>query len=105
VKTWIAILAVGAVSYVFRAAPLFVLGRLRLSDRVDRVLRHAGTAALTALLVSSAQHASDAGSRPAILAATAIGLIEAARRASMLRVVLAGGATYAVLSLVWASPS
>jgi branched-subunit amino acid transport protein len=103
IHTWIAILAVGAVSYVFRAAPLLVLGRMRLSDRVDRVVRHAGSAALTALLVGTVLHGGDAGTSTAILAATATGLIVAVRGASMLRVVLAGGFTYAAIAVVEAS--
>jgi branched-subunit amino acid transport protein len=99
-STWIAILAVGAVSYVLRAAPLLVLGRVRLSDRVDRVVRHASSAALTALLVGAVTHGGDARSSVAILAATACGLVMAARGSSMLRVVLAGGLTYGVVTFV-----
>jgi branched-subunit amino acid transport protein len=102
VSTWIAILAVGSVSYVFRAAPLLVLGRMRLSDRVDRLVRHASSAALTALLAGAVTHGGDTSVNLAILAATACGLVVAACGRSMLRVVLAGALTYAATTLVLA---
>ena len=47
--TWLVILAVGAGSFVFRLGPLLVFERISLTERGDRVIRHAGTAAITAL--------------------------------------------------------
>ena len=43
--TWLVILAVGAGSFVLRLGPLLVFERVSLSDRGDRVIRHAGMAA------------------------------------------------------------
>ena len=77
-STWAAMVAVGLVSYVFRAVPLVVLDRVRIGERTDRVVRHAGAAAVTALLVGSVGHGfSDL--RPTVLAATAVALALAAR--------------------------
>jgi branched-subunit amino acid transport protein len=47
--TWIVILAVGLGSYVFRVGPQLLFERTSLSAGGDRMIRHAGTAALTAL--------------------------------------------------------
>ncbi len=102
--TWVAIAAVGVVSYMFRVAPLLVLGRVRISDRVDRAVRHAGAAAMTALLVGALQHGGGSGSSAAVLAATATGLVVAARGAPMLRVVLAGGVVYATIAIMETLP-
>ena len=50
---WLVVLAVGAGSYLLRSVPLFVLGRVRPSARLERGLARAGTAALTALTASA----------------------------------------------------
>ena len=63
-NTWVASVVAGMVSYVFRAAPLLVLGPVRNSDRVDRAVRHGGAAVLTALLVGALQHGDETGSGP-----------------------------------------
>ena len=93
--TWVVILAVGAGSFVFRLGPLLALQRISLTDRGDRVIRHAGTAAITALIaVSTRQSATGGALTPTMLAmAAAIGL--AARGASMLRLLVCGGGIYA----------
>ena len=98
-STWAAMVAVGLVSYVFRAVPLVVLDRVRIGERTDRVVRHAGAAAVTALLVGSVGHGfSDL--RPSVLAATAVALALAVRGASMLRIVVAGTGVYATMLVV-----
>ena len=99
--TWIALIAVGLISYVFRAAPLFLLGRVRISDRVDRSVRHAGAAAVTALLIGAMRDSGGGYSLP-VVAGTAMALVLAAGRSSMLRVVFSGGAVYAVMVIVGA---
>jgi branched-subunit amino acid transport protein len=95
--TWMAVIAVGLVSYVFRAGPLLLLGRVRISDRVDRTVRHAGAAAVAALLTGAMRDSGGGYSVP-VVAATATALVLAAGRSSMLRVVLGGGAVYAALA-------
>ena len=98
--TLVAVLAVGLFGYVFRAAPLVLLGHVQLTPRVERLVRHAGAGALTALLVGALRHGAAGTSTIAVLAATVIALVVAARGAPLLRVVLAGGAVYAALVLL-----
>jgi branched-subunit amino acid transport protein len=94
--TWIVLLAVGLGSYAFRLAPLLLFHRITLSERGDRMIRDAGLAAITALIaVSAKQSATTAGSAVPVLAALAVGVVLAARGASMLVVLAVGGATYA----------
>ena len=52
---WVAIVLTGAGSYLFRLVPLVVLPRLTLRPGLERAVRHAGVAAIAALLVSSLQ--------------------------------------------------
>jgi branched-subunit amino acid transport protein len=93
--TWIVMIAVGVGSYLFRLGPLLVLRRVALSDRADQLIRHAGTAAITALIVlSTKQSATGSAAVPALLAVS-VAAVLAARRASMLRLLAIGGAIYA----------
>lgn len=93
--TWMVVLAVGAGSFVLRVAPLLVLQRAMLSDQIDRVIRHAGTAAMAALIATSVRHAAHGSSMVPTLLAAAAGTLLAVRGASMLRIVGSGGAIYA----------
>lgn len=93
--TWIVLLAVGLGSYAFRLAPLLLFHRVTLSERGDRMIRDAGTAAITALIALSAKQSAASGSVAPVLCALAVGVVLAARGASMLLVLAAGGATYA----------
>jgi branched-subunit amino acid transport protein len=93
--TWIVMVAVGVGSYLFRVGPLLVLQRVSLSDRADQLIRHAGTAAITALIVlSTKQSATGSATVPTVLAVS-VAVVLAARRASMLRLLTIGGAIYA----------
>jgi branched-subunit amino acid transport protein len=93
--TWIVMIAVGVGSYLFRLGPLLVLRRVALGDRADQLIRHAGTAAITALIVlSTKQSATGSAAVPALLAVS-VAAVLAARRASMLRLLAIGGAIYA----------
>ena len=93
--TWMVMVAVGLGSYLFRLGPLLLLQRVSLSDRADQLIRHAGTAAITALIVvSTKQSTTGSAAVPAILAVS-IAAVFAARRASMLRLLTIGGAIYA----------
>ena len=98
--TWIVILAVGAGSFVFRLGPLLVLERITLTDRGDRVIRHAGTAAITALIVVTTKHSATGGSVIPTMLAVAVAIVVAARGASMVRLLVVGGATYACSAIV-----
>jgi branched-subunit amino acid transport protein len=98
--TWIVMLAVGAGSFVFRLAPLLVLERITLSDRGDRVIRHAGTAAITALIVVTTKHNATGGAVIPTVLAIAVAVVLAARGASMVRLLVFGGATYACAAIV-----
>jgi branched-subunit amino acid transport protein len=99
-STWLAIVAVGAVSYVFRAAPVVLFGRIRITEGVDRTVRHAGAAAVTALLVGAVRQGGHASSLIAVLVATGVALVVAARGGSMLRIVMLGGCSYATIVVV-----
>ena len=92
--TWLAIVLVGAGSYLLRLLPLVVLPRLTLRPGLERAVRHAGVAAIAALLVSSLQTDAAAGSVGPILVAVAVALALALRGAAMLRVVALSGVTY-----------
>jgi branched-subunit amino acid transport protein len=102
-STWIAIVAVGVISYAFRAGPLVLLGRMRISERVDLAIRHAGAAAIAALFVSGL-HRNAAGDGPpvAVIAAAVASLVVALRGGSLNRTVGAGLALYAALVLAGA---
>ena len=91
---WLVMVAVGVTSYAMRAVPLFVAGRIQPSPRTERALARAGTAALTSLLVSGVMHAGAGGDLVATLLAVAAGGVAAARRMTMLPVVLIGCGTY-----------
>ena len=98
--TWLVILAVGAGSFVFRLGPLLVFERISLSERGDRAIRHAGTAATTALIVVTTKHSATGGAVIPTVLAVAVAAVFAARGASMLRLLLIGGATYACSAIV-----
>jgi branched-subunit amino acid transport protein len=93
--TWIAVLAVGLGSYVMRVGPLLLRDRFVPSARVDEVIRHAGTAAVMALLVSASLRAWEAHPAAPTLAALGVGAVLALQRRSMALIVVAG------LSVQW----
>jgi branched-subunit amino acid transport protein len=92
---WLVLLAVGLGSFAFRLGPLLLLHRVTLSERGDRVIRDAGLAAITALVATSARQSATTGSVVPVLAAMGVGVGLAARGASMLLLLVVGGATYA----------
>ena len=102
-RTALAIIAVGALSYGLRVLPLLALGRVAIGPRLDRAVRHAGAAAVTALFVGALVHGRAAGPDPAVLVASGVALGAAARGAAMPRVVLTGAVAYAALGLVAAT--
>jgi branched-subunit amino acid transport protein len=98
--TWVVILAVGAGSFVFRLGPLLVFERISITERADRAIRHAGTAATTALIVVTTKHSATGGAVIPTMLAVAVAAVLAARGASMLRLLLFGGVTYACAAIV-----
>ena len=98
--TWVVILAVGAGSYLFRVGPLLLLQHVVLSEATDRAIRHAGLAAIAALIATSAHHAAHGTSAVPSVVAVGVGVALALRRASMLRIILVGGGLYAAGSAV-----
>ena len=96
--TWLAVIGVGLGSYLLRVIPLVVLPRVSVPPSFDRVVRHAGLAAVTALLVASISGQAGGDLRPtlvAVLVASALAI----RGASMLYVVLVGGLVYVAVQL------
>ena len=101
--TWLTMVLVGLGSYAFRVVPLLVLPKLELSAGADRILRHAGAAALTALVVTSITGRADGGDARELVAtvaaiASATALAPAGR--AMLHVVAAGAAVYGGVMLL-----
>jgi branched-subunit amino acid transport protein len=96
---WQAVLLVGAGSYLMRLLPLLLTGRLAVPDRVALLLRDAGTAALTAVLVSAAGAVAQQrpGAEVVVLGGCLLvgGLLAYAGR-SVVVVVAGGAAAYAV---------
>jgi len=98
--TWVVILAVGAGSYALRVGPQLLFERTTLSPRGDQLIRHAGTAALTALIVLSTKQSATGNALVPTLLAVAVAAVLAARGGSMLRLLVCGGAVYALATIV-----
>jgi branched-subunit amino acid transport protein len=98
--TWVVVLAVGAGSFVFRLGPLLLLQRISLTERAGGVLRHAGNAAITALIVVSTKNGATGTAALPTLLAVAAGVVLAARGVSMVRLVVCGGGIYACSLIV-----
>jgi branched-subunit amino acid transport protein len=93
--TWIVVLTVGVGSYLFRVGPLLAIQRMTLPPRAERVIRHAGTAAITALIVVAGKQSAAGGSVLPTILALAAGIGLACRGAAMTRILVVGGALYA----------
>lgn len=98
--TWLVILAVGVGSFVFRAGPLLLLQRKPLRDAGDRVIRHASAAAITALIALATRQSAAGGTVVPALLAVGVAIVLAAHDASMLRLLVCGGAIYAGSAVV-----
>lgn len=94
----IVLAAVGVGSLAFRVGPLLLLQTRSLPEVADRAIRHAGLAALAALISTSARHSAHGPSVGPTLIAISVALILAARRASMVWICLVGAGLYAVAS-------
>ena len=99
---WIAVLAVGFVSYLCRLVPWLVLDRMEVGESVEATLRYAGVGAVTALLVGGLLHPPVAGgSAVPMLAALAVTGTLMWRDRSGLLAIGAGMGTFLVADLVW----
>ena len=98
--TWVVILAVGVGSYLFRVGPQLLLERTSLSANGDQLIRNAGTAALTALIVAATKQSATGNALVPTVLAVAVAALLAARGQSMLRVLLGGGAVYALTTIL-----
>ena len=87
---WLVIVAVGLGSYALRVGPLLLRDRFEPSPATDDLIRHAGTAALSALAVTSVLRVSAGGLSASTMASLLVGAALALRGASMRRVVVAG---------------
>jgi branched-subunit amino acid transport protein len=95
--TFLAIALVGLGSYAFRCVPLLTLPRRSVSPAVERSLRHAGTAAIAALVAGSLVGAPGGADVEASRVAVAAAIVVAVRGATLLRVVVVGVGIYAAL--------
>jgi len=93
--SWVVIIAVGVGSFAFRLAPLLVFQRVELSERGDRMIRDAGTAAIAALIALSARQSATGHATLPTLLAMAAAIVLAARGASIFLLLVCGGAIYA----------
>ena len=98
-STAVAMFAVGLVSYVFRVVPLLTVGRLRIGPRRLRTIRHGGAAAVSALFVVSLGGGGHGSMDPALIVAAGASLWLAVRGAAMLRIVLYGATSYALVGV------
>jgi branched-subunit amino acid transport protein len=98
--TFLAMVLVGLGSYAFRALPLLVLPHLTLSPRAERSLRHASTAAISALTVGALVHPRSSSELGASAIAVVVALALAMRGSSLLRVVTISLSTYAVATVL-----
>ena len=94
--TLLVVLAVGAGSYLMRSGPILWHGRAQPPAWVDR-------AALLAAAVLHHERAGHPEARMAAIVAVAVALALAARKVSMLRVIVAGLAVYELASLALAA--
>jgi branched-subunit amino acid transport protein len=97
--TWVVILAVGLGSFAFRLGPQLLLERVTLPDSADRMIRHAGTAALTALIVTATKQNASGNALAPTLLAVGVATVLVARGGSMLRLLVCGGGVYAAATI------
>jgi branched-subunit amino acid transport protein len=95
-SVWIAVLAVGLVSYTLRVVPFLLAERVPMTPGLEDGLRHAGMGAIAALLVGSVTSPALAGDVPAAVAALAVAALLVWLGRSMALAVTAGALVFAV---------
>jgi branched chain amino acid efflux pump len=103
VTAWIAIIAVGLGSYSMRVGPLLLRNHFEPRPVIDELIRHAGVAAVTALLVTSSLRVVDRGPLLPVVAALAVGSVLAWRGKPMYAIVTAGLASQWAAQLLLAA--
>jgi branched-subunit amino acid transport protein len=104
--TWIAVVAVGVISYALRAVPLFSHRLTAPDPHLAKVITDAGVASSTAIVVLSLRADIGRFDRHSIVVAGAFAIgIAVARRGRTLPLVVASGmASYAVLTFLLNQP-
>jgi len=100
VTVWIAVLAVGLLSYTLRIIPFLLAERVPMSPGVETGLRHAGVGAIAALLIGSVTSPSLAGDIVPTLVALAVASLLAWTERSMTLVLTSGALAFAVASFL-----
>ncbi len=96
-SAWIAIVTVGLGSYGLRVGPLLLRSRFEPPPVVDEVIRNAGTAAVSALLVLSCLRVVERGPLLPVVTGLTVGAVLAWRSKPMYAIVAAGlGSQWAV---------
>jgi branched-subunit amino acid transport protein len=97
--TLLVMVAVGLGSYAFRVVPVALLRGAALSQGQERLIRDAGLAAVTALVVTSTRHAATGSAAWPTLGAVAAALAVAAgkNKPSTARLMVVGVAVYAAV--------
>jgi branched-subunit amino acid transport protein len=95
--TWVALLALAVGTYLTRVSGILLRDRLRLPDRVARLVDLGATALLVALVATAALLDGDAFAGWARPAGVAVGALAAWRRAPFVLVVVLAAATTAGL--------
>jgi branched-subunit amino acid transport protein len=110
-SSWLVFVTVGLGSFLMRVVPLVARSGTAMSPRLERSVHHGGTAAVTALVVTTTAGAGQ-GPTPlvAVVAAVVAGLVLAMKGRSMLFVVVFGtgvaaGATLFVMLISHAGGS
>jgi branched-subunit amino acid transport protein len=93
--TWLVIGLVGLGSFILRVTPLLALATDRLPSTSDRVIRHAGVAAIAALVATSSSDAAHGRLIVPVVVALTAGTALAWRGTAMIRLVAAGCTLYA----------
>lgn len=80
--------------------PLVMANRLRIDETRQRLLLHAGVAAMTALTVNAVVNAARTGPPVGVAVALGVGAVLSWRGVEMIWVVLIGGSAYGLVALV-----
>lgn len=97
---WIAVLAVGLLSYTLRIIPFLLAERVPMSPGVETGLRHAGVGAIAVLLIGSVTSPSLAGDIVPTLVALAVASLLAWTERSMTLVLTSGAVAFTVASFL-----